>query len=80
MYSKSIVLSLAVLSVASPAFSAPVPAPAANAHAELEARLKLPAGALSGLAKSLGSGILSGGAITGLLSLLGGDDSAAPAA
>ncbi|KAF7347520.1 hypothetical protein MVEN_01508200 [Mycena venus] len=38
--------------------------------------LKLPAGAVGDLIKSLGKGILSGGAVTGLLSLLdGGDDS-----
>lgn len=71
MFAKSVIVSLALLSVASPAFSAPLPA------AELEARA-IPKGAL-GLLKSLGSGILSGGAISGLLALLGGggDDAAA---
>ncbi|KAJ7248479.1 hypothetical protein C8J57DRAFT_1724297 [Mycena rebaudengoi] len=74
MYAKSVIVSLALLSVASPAFSAPLPA---ASNTELEARA-IPAGAL-GLLKSLGSGILSGGAISGLLALLGGggDDAAA---
>ncbi|KAJ7131676.1 hypothetical protein C8R43DRAFT_1110652 [Mycena crocata] len=75
MYSKTIVASLALLAVTSPAFSVPVP----NVHGELEARLSLPAGAVKDLLKSLGSGVLSGGAISGLLALLGaGGD--APAA
>jgi len=75
MFAKSAIVSLAVVAAAAPAFSAPVPA---------ESRaLKLPAGAVGDLIKSLGKGILSGGAVTGLLSLLdGGSDSsdAAPAA
>ncbi|KAJ6536701.1 hypothetical protein DFH09DRAFT_1401145 [Mycena vulgaris] len=71
-------ISLAVLAVASPAFSAPVPTP--DAHSELEARLSLPAGAVKDLLKSLGSGILTDGAFSGLLALLGGGDDAAPAA
>ncbi|KAJ6615629.1 hypothetical protein B0H10DRAFT_2040330 [Mycena sp. CBHHK59/15] len=78
MYSKSLVASLALLAVASPAFSAPLPVP--ESHAELEARLSLPKGAITGLLKSLGGGILTGGALSGLLSLLGGGDAAAPAA
>jgi hypothetical protein len=79
MFAKSAILSLALVAVASPALSAPLPATEAR---ELEARLSLPAGALGSLVKSLGKGILSGGAVTGLLSLLGeGDDSSdAPAA
>ncbi|KAJ7470922.1 hypothetical protein FB451DRAFT_1368098 [Mycena latifolia] len=82
MYSKSIVTSLAVLAVAAPTFAAPVPAPAPNQFIELEARAGLPAGAIGDLAKSLGKGLLSGGAIAGLTSLLGGlaGDDSAPAA
>ncbi|KAJ7688668.1 hypothetical protein B0H17DRAFT_649504 [Mycena rosella] len=79
MYSKSIAASLAILAVASPVFSAPVPVPVSSGHNDLEARIKLPAGAIKDLLKSLGGGILSGGAISGLLSLLGGGDDAAPA-
>jgi hypothetical protein len=75
MFAKSAIVSLAVVAAAAPAFSAPVPA---------ESRaLKLPAGAVGDLIKSLGKGILSGGAVTGLLSLLDGgsdDSTAAPAA
>ncbi|KAJ7248461.1 hypothetical protein C8J57DRAFT_1240385 [Mycena rebaudengoi] len=76
MFSKSLVASLTLVALAYPAFSAPVP----NVHAELEARLSLPSGAIGGLIKSLGSGILTGGAFAGLEKLLdlGGDD-AAPA-
>lgn len=78
MFANSLVVSLAILSVASPAFSAPLP----NPHSELEARLSLPAGAIGKIVKSLGGGLLSGGAIAGLEALLGlgGDDAAAPAA
>ncbi|KAJ7361356.1 hypothetical protein DFH08DRAFT_843880 [Mycena albidolilacea] len=75
MFAKSAIVSLAVVAAAAPAFSAPIPA---------ESRaLKLPAGAVGDLIKSLGKGILSGGAVTGLLSLLDGgsdDSTAAPAA
>jgi hypothetical protein len=74
MFAKSAIVSLALLSVASPVFSAPVPV---TSTTELDARA-IPAG-LVGLLKSLGSGVLSGGAISGLLALLGGDDDAAAA-
>jgi len=57
MFAKSAIVSLAVVAAASPVVSAPVP-------------LSLPAGAVGDLIKSLGKGILSGGAVTGLLSLL----------
>jgi predicted dinucleotide-utilizing enzyme len=57
MFSKSLVASLTLVALASPTFSAPIP----NAHAELEARLSLPSGAIGGLIKSLGSGILTSG-------------------
>ncbi|KAJ7615405.1 hypothetical protein FB45DRAFT_1008346 [Roridomyces roridus] len=67
MYAKTTVVSLLL---ASSAFAAPLSQEAVQAR-ELEARLSLPTGALGGLAKSLGKGLLSGGAITGLLSLLG---------
>lgn len=65
MFAKSTIVSLAVVAAAAPALSAPIPAGA---------------GAVIGdLAKSLGKGLLTGGALTGLLSLLdGGSD--APAA
>jgi len=77
MFANSLVVSLAVLAVASPAFSAPLP----NPHSELEARLSLPSGVIGKLVKSLGGGLLSGGAIAGLEALLGvGGDDAAPAA
>jgi len=70
---KSAIISLVLVAVASPALSAPLPVAETR---ELEARLSLPAGTLGSLIKSLGKGILSGGAVTGLLSLLGeGDDS-----
>ncbi|KAJ7626926.1 hypothetical protein FB45DRAFT_1004571 [Roridomyces roridus] len=67
MYAKTAVVSLLL---ASSALAAPLSQEAVQAR-ELEARLSLPAGALGDLAKSLGKGLLSGGAITGLLSLLG---------
>ncbi|KAJ7724216.1 hypothetical protein B0H16DRAFT_1698738 [Mycena metata] len=70
MFAKSVIVSLALIAVASPAMSAPLPESVVEAR-ELEARLSLPAGAVSGLIKSLGKGILSGGAVTGLLSLFG---------
>ncbi|KAJ7269361.1 hypothetical protein B0H12DRAFT_1095398 [Mycena haematopus] len=57
MFAKSAIISLAVVAAAGPAMSAPLP-------------LSLPAGAIGDLIKSLGKGILSGGAVTGLLSLL----------
>ncbi|KAJ6520193.1 hypothetical protein C8R45DRAFT_918980 [Mycena sanguinolenta] len=57
MFAKSAIVSLAVVAAAGPVVSAPVP-------------LSLPAGAVGDLIKSLGKGILSGGAVTGLLSLL----------
>lgn len=81
MYSKSITVSVALLALVPSAFSAPLPAPAASAHSELKARLSLPSGALGSIIKSLGTGILTGGAFTGLLGLLGehGESDAAPA-
>jgi hypothetical protein len=72
MFAKSAIVSLALVAVASPALSAPLPVAETR---DLEARLSLPAGALGSLVKSLGKGILSGGAVTGLLSLLGEGDS-----
>jgi hypothetical protein len=57
MFAKSAIVSLAVIAAAGPVVSAPLP-------------LSLPAGAVGDLIKSLGKGILSGGAVTGLLSLL----------
>ncbi|KAJ7644858.1 hypothetical protein FB45DRAFT_1116764 [Roridomyces roridus] len=78
MYAKTTVVSLLL---ASSAFAAPLSQEAVEAR-ELEARVRLPTGALAGLAKTFGKGVLSGGAITGLLSLLGGvggDDSSSSA-
>lgn len=72
MFAKSAIVSLALVAAASPALSAPLPVAETR---DLEARLSLPAGALGSLVKSLGKGILSGGAVTGLLSLLGEGDS-----
>ncbi|KAJ7492262.1 hypothetical protein FB451DRAFT_1217656 [Mycena latifolia] len=73
MFAKSAIISLALVAVASPVLSAPLPVAEVR---DLEARLSLPEGALGSLIKSLGKGILSGGAVSGLLSLLGeGDDS-----
>ncbi|KAJ6601454.1 hypothetical protein DFH09DRAFT_564182 [Mycena vulgaris] len=78
MFAKSAIVSLAVFAAASPVLSAPLPTTETR---DLEARVSLPAGTLSSLVKSLGKGILTGGAVSGLLSLLGeGDDSSAPAA
>jgi len=74
MFAKSTVISLALVAAAAPAMSAPVSQAAVEAR-ELEARLSLPTGALGDLVKSLGKGLLSGGAVTGLLSLLGEGDS-----
>ncbi|KAJ6575496.1 hypothetical protein B0H19DRAFT_1255045 [Mycena capillaripes] len=80
MFTKSAIVSLALVAAASPVLSAPLPGRVAEAR-ELEARLSLPSGALGSIIKSLGKGILSGGAVTGLLSLLGeGDDSSSDAA
>jgi len=72
MFAKSAIISLALVAVASPVLSAPVPVAEVR---ELEARLSLPTGALSSIIKSLGKGILSGGAVSGLLALLGEGDS-----
>ncbi|KAJ6488777.1 hypothetical protein C8R45DRAFT_929485 [Mycena sanguinolenta] len=58
MVAKSSIISLAVVAAAGPVVSAPVP-------------LSLPAGADGDLVKSLGKGILSGSAVTGLFSLFG---------
>ncbi|KAJ7098629.1 hypothetical protein B0H15DRAFT_584694 [Mycena belliarum] len=81
MHSKAIVATLAALSVAGPVLSAPLPAPAGNPYAELEARAaKLPSGAIKDVLKNLGSGVLTGGAISGLLALLGLAGKDAPAA
>jgi len=75
MFAKSAIVSLAVLAAASPVFSAPLPAAEIDVR-DLEARLSLPTGVLGSLIKSLGKGVLTGGAVSGLLSLLGeGDDS-----
>ncbi|KAJ7755001.1 hypothetical protein DFH07DRAFT_822502 [Mycena maculata] len=74
MFAKSAIISLALVAAAAPAIAAPVSQAAVEAR-ELEARLSLPAGALGDLVKSLGKGLLSGGAVTGLLSLLGEGDS-----
>jgi len=75
MFAKSTVVSLALIAAAAPSFSAPLPE--TRSTEVLDARA-LPAG-LVGLLKSLGSGVLSGGAISGLLALLGGGDDAAAA-
>ncbi|KAJ7292961.1 hypothetical protein C8J57DRAFT_11460 [Mycena rebaudengoi] len=71
MLTNSLVVSLAVLSIASPVFSAPL--------SIRNLRLaSLPSGAIGSLIKSLGGGLLSGGAIAGLEALLsGGGDGAA---
>jgi len=69
MFAKSAIISLALVAVAAPAMSAPV-SHAVEAR-ELETRLSLPTGALTDLLKSFGKGILSGGAVSGLLALLG---------
>jgi len=74
MFAKSAVISLALAAAAAPVMSAPLSQAAVEAR-ELEARLSLPTGALGDLVKSLGKGLLSGGAVTGLLSLLGEGDS-----
>jgi hypothetical protein len=70
MFAKTAVISIALIATVVPTMSAPV-APAAAEARELEARLSLPAGVLGDLVKSLGKGLLSGGAVTGLLDLLG---------
>ncbi|KAJ7511460.1 hypothetical protein B0H11DRAFT_1955184, partial [Mycena galericulata] len=70
MFAKTAVISIALIATVVPTMSAPV-APAAVEARELEARLSLPAGVLGDLVKSLGKGLLSGGAVTGLLDLLG---------
>jgi hypothetical protein len=71
MLTNSLIVSLAVLSIASPVFSAPL--------SIRNLRLaSLPSGAIGSLIKSLGGGLLSGGAIAGLEALLsGGGDGAA---
>lgn len=74
MFAKSAIVSLAVVAAASPVFSAPLPAAEVDVR-DLEARLSLPAGALGSLIKSLGKGVLTGGAVSGLLGLLGEGDS-----
>ncbi|KAJ7024405.1 hypothetical protein C8F04DRAFT_161974 [Mycena alexandri] len=79
MFAKSAIVSLALVAVASPVMSAPVPESFVEAR-ELEARLSLPAGAISGLVKSLGKGLLSGAAVSGLLSLFGDSTSTSTAA
>ncbi|KAJ6488747.1 hypothetical protein C8R45DRAFT_246942 [Mycena sanguinolenta] len=57
MVPKSAVLSLVIVAAAGPVVSAPIPG-------------LLPAGAVGDLVKSLGKGLLSGAAVTGLLSLV----------
>jgi hypothetical protein len=74
MHSKVVASTIVLLAVAPSAFSAPLPGPAAEVHSELEARLKLPSGTLGSLGTSLGKGLLTGGAVSGLLGLLGEDD------
>jgi hypothetical protein len=74
MFAKSAIVSLVVVAAASPVFSAPLPAAEVDVR-DLEARLSLPAGALGSLIKSLGKGVLTGGAVSGLLGLLGEGDS-----
>ncbi|KAJ6471828.1 hypothetical protein C8R47DRAFT_1324888 [Mycena vitilis] len=83
MFAKSAIVSVALFAAAAPVLSAPLPGQAIEAR-ELEARLSLPAGALGDLVKSLGKGLLSGGAVAGLAGLLGASsddssDSSAPA-
>ncbi|KAJ7732373.1 hypothetical protein DFH07DRAFT_968475 [Mycena maculata] len=70
MFAKSTVISLALVAAAAPAMSAPISQTAVQAR-ELETHLSLPVDAIGDLAKSLGKGLLSGAAVTGLLSLLG---------
>ncbi|KAJ7691996.1 hypothetical protein B0H16DRAFT_939115 [Mycena metata] len=72
MLSKSAIVSLALVAAASPALSAPVPA--------AERRAFLPEGELGSLIKSLGKGLLSGGAVAGLLGILGHGSSSTTAA
>ena len=74
MFAKSAIVSLAVVAAASPVFSAPLPVAEVDVR-DLEARLSLPTGALGSLIKSLGKGVLTGGAVSGLLGLLGEGDS-----
>ncbi|KAF7348991.1 hypothetical protein MVEN_01420100 [Mycena venus] len=74
MYSKVVAGTIVLVAVAPSAFSAPVPGPAAEVHPELDARLTIPSGTIASLGKSLGKGLLTGGAVSGLLGLLGGDD------
>ncbi|KAJ7642573.1 hypothetical protein DFH06DRAFT_603172 [Mycena polygramma] len=83
MFAKSAIVSVALFAAAAPVLSAPLPGQAIEAR-ELEARLSLPAGAIGDLIKSLGKGLLSGGAVAGLAGLLGASsddssDSSAPA-
>ncbi|KAJ7613148.1 hypothetical protein FB45DRAFT_1065237 [Roridomyces roridus] len=77
MYAKTTVVSLLL---ASTAFAAPLSQEAVEAR-ELEARaVRIPTGALADLAKTFGKGALTGGAITGLLGLLGEVTSGDPSA
>ncbi|KAJ6468609.1 hypothetical protein C8R47DRAFT_803050 [Mycena vitilis] len=82
MFAKSAIVSAALVAAAAPVLSAPLPGQVVEAR-ELEARLSLPAGAVGDLVKSLGKGLLSGGALAGLAGLLGSSsdssDSSAPA-
>ncbi|KAJ7613226.1 hypothetical protein FB45DRAFT_1113070, partial [Roridomyces roridus] len=77
MYAKTTVVSLLF---ASSALAAPLSQEAVEAR-ELEARaVRIPTGALADLAKTFGKGALTGGAITGLLGLLGEATSGDPSA
>jgi len=69
MFAKTATVSLALVAAAAPAMSAPLP---------VDARA-IPAGVGSAIS-SLGKGILSGGAVAGLLGLLGAGDDSTPAA
>ncbi|KAJ7665429.1 hypothetical protein DFH06DRAFT_1187331 [Mycena polygramma] len=75
MFAKTAIISLSFLAV-TPVLSAPLPGHTVKAR-ELEARLSFPKGAFGDIIKSLGKGVLSGGAVSGLLALLGegGSDS-----
>ncbi|KAJ7623868.1 hypothetical protein DFH06DRAFT_1305285 [Mycena polygramma] len=76
MFAKSAITSVALVAAAAPVLSAPLPGQV------VEARLSLPPGAVGDLVKSLGNGLLSGGALAGLAGILGSSsdssDSSAP--
>ncbi|KAJ7681025.1 hypothetical protein DFH06DRAFT_1405901 [Mycena polygramma] len=68
MFTKSTIVALALVAGAAPVLSAPLPGQAIEAR-ELDAR-----SAIGDLVKSLGKGVLSGGAVAGLTGLLGASD------